>query len=55
MYGRRFSLSCFHFDRFKYSRKIQKFKSTPSLRKEIHLTEAAPNNAKKVVICNFSL
>ena len=54
MSGRRFSLSCFHFDRFKYSRKIQKFKSTPSLRKEIHLTEAAPNSAKIVVMQLFS-
>ena len=55
MSGRRFSLSCFHFDRFKYSRKIQKFKSTPSLRREIHLTEAAPNSAKIVVMQLFSL
>ena len=54
MPGRRFSLSCFHLDRLKYSHKIQKSKSTPSLRKEIHLTEAAPNSAKKVVMQLFS-
>ena len=54
MPGRRFSLSCFNLDRLKYSHKIQKSKSTPSLRKEIHLTEAAPNSAKKVVMQLFS-
>ena len=55
MPGMRFSLSCFHLDRLKYSHKIQKSKSTPSLRKEIHLTEAAQNSAKKVVMQLFSL
>ena len=54
MPGRRFSPSCFHLDRLKYSRKIQKSKSTLSLRQEIHLTEAAPNSAKIVVMQLFT-